>query len=126
MGCDIHLVCERKTEHGWAAVEFPPFAEGADRLFLWRDYDLFSKLAGVRPRHDDAPPRVRPRGLPDDMSPEVAAIWDEWKDDGHTCSWLTAAEAESIGAGFENFQEVLADIRTHAGPDFRVIFWFDN
>lgn len=95
MGCDIHLMAQRKTESGWETAECPrdvadewireqhekrPDDEwyAARIKHAWfndRYYALFAALAGVRngfgfagiPTHQPLVPISEPRGLPDDL-----------------------------------------------------------
>jgi hypothetical protein len=81
MGCDIHLFVERKNNGQWHGEE----------MDCWRNYDLFSVLAGVRNYGDNEYIDV-PRGLPDDISPEAAEAASRWGDDGHSHSYFTLDE----------------------------------
>jgi hypothetical protein len=99
MGCDIHIVAERKnpttglyepwgtfTERHGSFVQDGP-KEFMNEIYEGRNYTLFGVLAGVRGGDDHmiAPPR----GLPTDMSPEVAKYHE---DVDHTPSYLTLRE----------------------------------
>lgn len=82
MGCDIHCYAERKSEQRYLEIEC--------NSFDWRDYSLFAFLAGVR-NYSGVDPISEPRGLPGDLSDEVAEEWD----DGfnyHSASWLSLEE----------------------------------
>lgn len=71
-----------------------------DHPFKRRNYDVFAMLANVRNGRgfagcdtgDGFVPISEPRGLPDDVTPEVRAESDKWGGDGHSHSWLTLAE----------------------------------
>lgn len=107
MGTDIHLVAEKRVNGVWVnATEFhtPSWAsEGEppvlnqDQYFHDRNYDVFAILADVRngsgfagvDTGDGFKVIAEPKGLPTDMSPEVAAFMEEID---HTPSWLTVAE----------------------------------
>lgn len=116
MGCDIHLYAERRDENGtwvdanpWEVNKYHesdpeheprmtiPYGKG---FYSGRNYDLFGILANVRNGRGFAGcdlgrgywPISPPRGLPDDVSPEVLAESELWDDDGHSHSWLTVAE----------------------------------
>jgi hypothetical protein len=154
MGCDIHITPERKTENGYEPVTGVAFAEGS-APFDWRSYGMFGFLAGVR-NYSAAPSISQPRGLPDDVSLDVADYYDGWAMDAHSASWLSVAElaafdydkqmedrrvtinnnggctAEPGGGKKMTFREFL-------GPQFfedlsklqecgadRIVFWFDN
>jgi hypothetical protein len=79
MGCDIHMIVQRKTATGWETIpEFDCFDD--------RNYGVFGFLAGVR-NYSDVPPLSEPRGLPDDIQEGD----DGWLGD-HSFSWLVASE----------------------------------
>lgn len=126
MGCDIHLFVETREPGGpWRLTRVErtcPDCKGT-RLTLqpchWcrrspgkvagfddRSYDTFAILAGVRNDHGFVP-IAKPRGLPNDMSPELRGIasdedgdrWDDLKAEhgagslgDHSFSWLTLEE----------------------------------
>lgn len=113
MGCDIHFHVEKKDENGkWISADrwtVDPYECGDqedigikwdDRFYRSRNYDLFGILANVRngrgfagvPTGTGFNPISEPRGLPEDVSPEVKAISDRWDGNGHSHSWLTLAE----------------------------------
>lgn len=99
MGCDIHIVAERKNP---TTGLYEPWGTFTDRygsfvqegpkgrpneIYVGRNHTLFGVLAGVRGGDDHmiAPPR----GLPTDMSPEVAKYHEDVE---HTPSYLTLRE----------------------------------
>lgn len=120
MGCDIHLFCEIKKDGEWKysgkifknpyfepdkpnEVEEDGFewnAEYTDEPYHGRNYDLFGILADVRngvgfagcDRGDGFNPIDEPRGLPDDVSPEIEKKSDDWGGDGHSHSYFTVKE----------------------------------
>ena len=65
MGCDIHLF----AEYGAGGTTFEALSDGA--FPVRADYDLFAALAGVRAKQGFVPFQA-PRGIPNDVSPEVA------------------------------------------------------
>lgn len=117
MGCDIHLYVERKVDGKWVSADmWKPdpdtdeeeggprmIVERADRFYKGRNYDLFGMLANVRNGRGFAgcvtgtgfEPISMPKGLPEDVSPEVKAESDCWNGDGHSHSWLTLAELKA-------------------------------
>lgn len=156
MGCDIHMVVERKfgerwvgvhaCPYGWAEV-MPPTGGFVSGRTYWpvrsRNYDLFAALAGVR---GDGP---EPRGLPDDASDLTVMEAEGWGDDGHSHSWLPLSEAlmlfiqhRQVGAleGGHPLDYFGVDVYTdednegdppdlNARPtlaEYRLVFWFDN
>jgi hypothetical protein len=99
MGCDIHTAVEVKNGDGWhwdRSEKFPDvYREGkfTDEPFDWRSYGMFGFLANVR-NYSQVPTIVEDRGLPDDLSPELA---DQDDDDArwlgnHSFSYLTLRE----------------------------------
>lgn len=114
MGCDIHVVVQRKTPDGWEDI--PLGATRKDRWdhpLEWRNYEGFAVLANVRNRQDIVP-ISDPRGLPEDFSTfgeyhcgviheralttssssTALAVWspfaeDDWVDhDDDKCIWM--------------------------------------
>lgn len=85
MGCDIHTYVERQTAPGhWECVEdVKPFDQ--------RNYGIFGFLADVR-NYSAIPPIAEPRGLPRDLSQQVAAENEYWGYDAHSHTWLSARE----------------------------------
>lgn len=90
MGCDIHILAERKVGSAYEAITDAKFAEGP-APFDWRAYGMFGFLAGVR-NYSDVPPIAERRGFPEDASKIVADEYDEWAGDAHSPSWLSVAE----------------------------------
>jgi hypothetical protein len=100
MGCDIHGHIERRTANGWEYLPDAYFPDG-------RNYNVFAILADVRNGHGFAGIKTgegfnfiaEPRGLPNDMSPELQRIAKgetseddyRWLGD-HSRSWLTLRE----------------------------------
>ncbi|GAB4480002.1 MAG: hypothetical protein Kow00124_26230 [Anaerolineae bacterium] len=109
MGTDIHLFAEYRREGRWVAVgrwhrvtwgQVEGFDLDDEPLYGDRNYRLFAMLADVRNGYGFAgvdtgeplTPIAPPRGLPPDVSPEVASQAAIWDADGHSHSWLTLAE----------------------------------
>lgn len=113
MGCDIHVHVERLDSDGSWAYQEPPEIElyyypksmakpCMGRYWYWgRNYTLFSLLAGVRNGIESfygpatghyLTPMSLPRGIPDDVSPELRQEYDDWDLDGHSHSWFTLRE----------------------------------
>ena len=87
MGCDIHAYPERRDGNKWIAL----YGEAFD----WRAYGLYGFLAGVR-NYSDVPPIAPQRGVPEDMSPQVAEEYYDWGSDRHSPSWLSMDELLSF------------------------------
>jgi hypothetical protein len=97
-----------------------------DQPFVARDYCVFAILAGVRNYSTEAGdafvPVAPPRGLPGDVSPEVARLSEFWDGDGHSHSWLTLREVLAYDwsrtvtyRGFVDAREYLA-FKDHGRP----------
>jgi hypothetical protein len=87
MGCDIHLHVEIKINGQWAHYNHPDIS---------RNYRLFNKLAGVRSYTDEITPISNPRGLPADCSATTRLDRSRWDSDGHSDSWISAAEIAEL------------------------------
>jgi hypothetical protein len=155
MGCDIHIVVERKWEGRWVGVRTDQGFNcgGYDgEVNTWatpkvgrRDYAFFERLAGVRGNGPD------PLGIPGDASDLSLLRLSYWEGDGHSFSYLPLKEfAERWCAKDEAFIATRAAERLEGSDrayarlldrasmgafdlyadmnidDFRVVFWFDN
>ncbi len=128
MGCDIHCHIEIKVEGTWHHYSAPN---------VDRSYRLFARMAGVR-NTGGVKPIAPNRGLPEDMSLVTRLAWSYWELDGHSMSWMTGAEVESLTNDEENFC-AYDEFGYLFGNGFtdkdgwppgveacRMIFWFDN
>lgn len=140
MGCDIHIVLERKNAaFGWVGIDSFKGHETRSGLALplarSRDYRRFAALAGVR---GDGP---EPLGVPDDASPLSKMLINDWAEGGHSHSWLPAKEAAELFAARRWPNESPIDPESHEAKypwghyfgieaddveNYRIIFWFDN
>lgn len=155
MGTDIHSHVEVYRDGHWhkaTGAIVTTFDEWDDpsEPFGWRNYGMFGFLADVRNYHG-SPVIAEPRGLPDDVSPEVRADHgtdDPWYSYGfHSATWLTLAEllaydydqtfidqredppAETTVREFldEAFFIHLDDLRKIGEPEHvRVVMYFDS
>lgn len=82
MGCDIHIVAEKRVNGQWEII---PRLHPLD----WRSYGMYGFLANVR-NYSAVPPISAPRGCPDD-SPARDDQNDFWLGD-HSFSWLSVEE----------------------------------
>ena len=131
MACDIHCHVEVKIKgrwHHWNA------------LSIGRNYILFGKMAGVRGA--DIEPVAEPRGIPDDATFLTKHDCLKWGEDGHSHSWLSAAEAKTVqewlergcprwgppvfGYLFGHYIYSHLDGENCGVKDSRLVFWFDN
>lgn len=112
MGCDIHLFVEKRVKGKWVTAdkwEVDKDSEDTPKrkhvpydkcFYKGRNYNLFAILADVRNGRGFAGvktgagfnPISEPRGLPDDVTPEVGLEAAGWAGDGHSHSWLTVHE----------------------------------
>lgn len=146
MGCDIHLVLEKRHGDKWVGVDtFTGHHRGkfylkegerdySSPVTRQRNYERFALLAGVR---GDGPP---PRGVPSDASDTTGLLIQEWGTDGHSHSWLPLSEAVHVWSltqsGMDKFSEdypavYFFGVDTSDGSgdkneNYRVVFWFDN
>lgn len=143
MGCDVHLYAEIKVNGQWLLYTQPK---------IERCYAMFEKMAGVRGEPSNA--IALPRGLPADISPATRFCADYDGTDGHSHSWLNAAEIRELvkwgetelrprashmnrwdfeaetgaylfGNGWAGFVSH-PDSRPAGVEDVRWVFWFDN
>jgi hypothetical protein len=114
MGCDIHMYVEYKKSVNnnlvWVNGDYfkpnPYFKANEDEnqfsrmeLHGYRNYELFSTLAGVRDYTNKIVPVAEPRGLPEDCTEYVNSEFERWNSDGHTHSWLTLKELKAYQSG---------------------------
>lgn len=110
-------------------------------VLIWRDYELFGHLAGVRSSSKFQ--IADPRGLPEDVSPLPLVASGMMGRDGHSHSWVTLDEvlglASIIGktipkapvisndadALFETYVPILLNAG-YQGDQARFVFFFDN
>lgn len=91
MGCDIHIMAERKTADGtYEAITDVNFTEG-QAPFDWRSYGMYGFLADVR-NYSAIPPIAERGGWPVDVSGAAADLYNDWGIDAHSPGWLSVAE----------------------------------
>lgn len=111
MGCDIHSRAEMDYgEEAWEGIDkalwpYPYFREDegvnlynvpyTNQPFHDRQYDLFALLANVR-NYYNIEPFSEPRGVPEDASKEWRAVVEDWAEDMHSHSWITAREVREL------------------------------
>lgn len=108
MSTDIHMMVEVYENDHWVSVnQFDDDPRRViDPVYNQNNYDVFAVLANVRNgvgfagiiTGDPLPYIDKPRGLPDDVSPEVKACSDAWGEDAHDHSWLTLDEILNFDA----------------------------
>ena len=163
MGCDIHWHSETKRNGQWECdqahtfeIEKEDFGNNDVRDYInmadfpdrGRDYWLFGLLQpGVRSSWDwSFPERIE---IPEDLSKEVKAVWDQWDVDGHSHGYLTRAEIKAkleelkkhramhlidprdstqvLMHHVERLESILEDMTSDVpDTDQRLVFCFDN
>jgi hypothetical protein len=122
MGCDIHIIAQKRDANGkWVKIE-GEFSEGPSP-FDWRQYGMFAFLADVR-NYSDIKPLSQPRGFPEDFDrgavEEFVADGDhgdeviyDWMGD-HSYSWLSVAELSAV-----DYDQMIEDRRVarQVGPN---------
>lgn len=96
MGCDIHLVAQRRGEDGkWITVEGDFGGEYHNKFpFDWRSYRMFGFLAGVR--DSSAVLTIsEPRGVPHDFNIDREEEEGRWIGE-HSFSWLSIEELLAV------------------------------
>lgn len=145
MGCDIHIVVERKRKAGgpWVGMYssdacYPIIR--SNMIAAQRDYAFFGALAAVRGEPVEG--TMYPRNLPEDMSELTRQQFWRCPTDYHSAShsspkyfaamWLftNAAKADGFQAKSIRVEHAVYDL-LGIGCDeddfeFRVVFWFDN
>jgi hypothetical protein len=145
MGCDIHEYAEQRVGDGWKCLN-RVYEDNApypwlETLGIRRNYALFTLLAGVR---GSSILSEAVRGIPDDLSPEIADVYAEWKDDAHSASWLYLSELKVLATKLLLSNEkklrdrasreltyLIDELKKRVpedtpSTDVRLVFWFDN
>lgn len=139
MGCDIHIVLEKKDDGKWVGVDsfrpaYDPRGEWRYPVAAIRNYNRFAALAGVRGEGPD------PKGFPEDASDLSYMSFHDWGSDAHSASWLELKAATDIflatgypleNAAHEQYRKKYpADfyfgVDNYEMGDCRIVFWFDN
>jgi hypothetical protein len=132
MGCDIHIVVERRRKAGepWMGLYTTDRLPGGRPKIAQRDYDFFGAVAGVRCRPEGF--SNYPRNVPEDIS---QLAWQEYMrcpTDHHSASHMSAAEFcaihHKVNPQISREEWAMADLLGIDGDDgeHRVVFWFDN
>lgn len=124
MGCNIHGWIEVKQYNYWTAQTREPMDD--------RNYSLFAYLANVR-NYTGIEPLSQPRGYPPNVAELTKKEIEEWSNDGHSHSWVSAEEIMSMPM-LLHFNDTWMDwlkifktyVRTYGGENVRFVFWFDN
>jgi hypothetical protein len=133
MGCDIHLVLERRLPgKDWIGLFASDRVPGRRVEVARRDYDFFAEIASVR---GNSKSNRYPRNVPEDIS---ALAWAEYMrspTDHHSASHCPLDEFCDVYltvnpiAGrrdFAAYDLFGVDSEWPAAAEYRVVFWFDN
>lgn len=144
MGCDIHILVEKKHPDGWALYKnLNDVVHDNDGSSHWslarqRNYHRFARIAGVR---GDGPEAL---GLPSDISRSARLLYEQWESDAHTPSHMPLdiaadifleTEYENVRDGWSEYMRddpaetyfgIYSDEADDLGETFRIVFWFDN
>ncbi len=154
MGCDIHVVLEKKWNDKWVGLKeygavcgsiFNPESREWSKGYIFfktttRNYDRFAKLAGVRGEGPD------PKGLPADASDLSLMLYGGDNIGLHSHSWHSLREAAQIFLASEGDPAELflldkpdprrddpfghyfdVELYDDESPDdYRIVYCFDN
>lgn len=138
MGCDIHIVVERrmKGRSKWTGLYSTDVAYPIIRrkmVAAQRDYGFFAEVACVRGRTDTS---KYPRNLPEDMSDLSREQFWTAPTDYHSPShmtpkefveaWLRADAGRNKDVRPDYAMYDLLGIESDDDHEYRVVFWFDN
>ena len=123
MGCDIHMVVEKKENSKWRCLLNP------NESFRDRNYNLFAKLGNVRNYHEIIPLSDN-RKAPRDSCKEWKEYAKSWGSDLHSESHLYLYELELSLDLYEYWDKFVKEIEKHSSSpnkdDIRIVFAFDN
>ena len=140
MGCDIHLVVQRRVDGSWEDVDLGLGEEEMWDFWEARSYDTFALLADVR-NDGTITPISKPRGIPSDFDCDdyrrpserwgqlIGDVEHNGKDLGeHSHSWVTLAEILAAPDRVRCMDDaVVAELESFGAPDdVRLVFGFDS
>lgn len=138
MGCDIHIVVERKLKLGstWTGIMSTDVGRNRPTIAR-RRYHLFSNLAGVRGSPEMDKGGQYPNFIPEDVSKLSLEQMGRYGSDGHSHSFMSVDKFIQIWRNtVDDFEEarhkhLSYDLFGFDAEDFdkfqyRVVFWFDN
>jgi hypothetical protein len=117
-----------------------------DQPYGGRCYSLFGILAGVRNTSNPMigaefnSAKFNLKGVPDDASPQIKGMSDDWDVDGHSHNYFTVQELldsdynkmdkeelQTLGIDPYFFNTTLPQLQKLGNPEeIRIVFWFDN
>lgn len=136
MGCDIHIVVERKLKGSseWTGIWSSDDGPCRRAHVAQRDYGFFAEVASVR---GESSKSLYPRNLPVDVSRLAWLRYMQSPTDHHSAShmsvqdfvaaWLRAnKEPKEVRPDFAAYDLLGIDADWPEGAEYRVVFWFDN
>jgi hypothetical protein len=138
MGCDIHIVLERRDAGQsewvgqWCSDNLPMSRRPK---IASRDYGFFAEVAGVRGSPSQS--KMYPRNVPVDVSRLAWLHYMQSPTDHHSPSHATPAEfVEAYARANPNDKDYRPEFALYdllgveadypEGCEYRVVFWFDN
>ena len=132
MGCDGHFYIEVVEKFAGGHTTNKEYVMCvAERVWFGRNYILFGLMAGVRGGRT----LFEPKGLPENMSSDVARASKEWGSDGHSHSWLSIDELWKVKEEYEEEEKrhvyldailaMMMELETENCIP-RLCFFFDN
>jgi hypothetical protein len=135
VGCDIHIVLERREAGSaeWVGVWLSDALPGGRPMVARRDYDFFNEF-GVRGQIEGRSP-IYPRNVPKDVSRLAWLAYMSAPTDHHSVSYATTEEFtaawlranrnnDKVRPEFASYD--LLNVDTDFDGDHRLVFWFDN
>lgn len=134
MGCDIHIVVERREKGSpeWVGVYASDTAIGGRPKVAQRDYGFFARVASVRGRVEGG---LYPRNLPKDVSRLAWLLYMRCPTDYHNPSHMSPTQFAAAWI-VENPTDTtvrpdhavwdLLGIDGDEEAEHRIVFWFDN
>jgi hypothetical protein len=157
MGCDIHWYSETYRNGAWQCDQAASLTQDDENEGYLdmdnfpgreRDYWLFGLLNQVRSSWDWSFPAQE--ALPEDASPQVQALYQQWGSDAHSAGALTRAELQAklaelttlrarellvpgstwapvLASQAAQLDAIVANLNADVpATDQRIVFWFDN
>ena len=148
MGCDIHIYRESLQEGSWVASdpwtpdEYELGLQEVDytaQAYRGRNYEVFGMLCdGIRGCSYTY--SFLERGIPDDVTINVANVIDSWGSSGHSHSYIYLQELKELATQLlidppdheavswhqKALQTLIAGFNDIEGTDHRYVFFFDN
>ena len=125
MGCDIHVIMEKRGE-----FDFSSWVNCGDPE-IYRYYPLFHALGNVRGYAGGLTHISDSRGVPKDCSCIFDAYVSDYGTDGHSHSWVSLKELRDFDTELPEVEKWIEQIiekmeKFGEDEDVRLVFFFDN